>query len=98
MAGRTLADLPNLGPTIVARLRESGITSVGQLARVGPAEAYRRMCVNAGRTLPRCYYLYSLAGALRGTHWSTLTRDEKRRLSLAAEKGGGPRPRKNSRR
>lgn len=84
LKSQPLAGLPNLGVTIVSRLRDSGIVSADQLARVGPAAAYRRLCERAGKRLPQCYYLYSLEGALRGVHWSALTADEKRRLRIAA--------------
>jgi DNA transformation protein len=79
-----VAGLPNLGIKIVSRLRESGIVSTHQLARIGPANAYRRLCERAGKRLPLCYYLYSLEGALRGVHWSALTAEEKQRLRIAA--------------
>jgi len=58
--------------------------SVRQLARIGPANTYRRLCERAGKRLPYCYYLYSLEGALRGVHWSSLTAEEKQRLRIAA--------------
>ncbi len=85
--------LPNLGGTIVSRLRDSGIVSARQLARVGPAAAYRRLCDRAGKRLPLCYYLYSLEGALRGIHWSALTAAEKQRLRIAAGEEPAKRPR-----
>jgi DNA transformation protein and related proteins len=79
-----LSELPNLGKKIVQELRAIGIASVQQLARIGAAAAYHRLCERAGKRLPRCYYLYSLEGALRGIHWSTLGFDEKQRLSAEA--------------
>ncbi|MBX3501233.1 MAG: TfoX/Sxy family DNA transformation protein [Alphaproteobacteria bacterium] len=87
------AGLPNLGIKIVSRLRESGIVSIRQLARIGPANAYRLLCERAGKRLPRCYYLYSLEGALRGIHWSALTSEDKRQLRIAADEQTARRPR-----
>jgi DNA transformation protein and related proteins len=81
-----LLELPNLGEKIVAELRACGIGSRAQLARVGPAQAYVRLCLNAGRRLPRCYYLYSLSAALRGVHWNSLTLEEKRTLCARANR------------
>jgi len=79
-----LAALPNLGPTIIERLAEVGIATVSALERVGPAHAYARMTVAAGRRLPVCYYLYSLEGALQGRDWRMLSSSDKGRLRRAA--------------
>ncbi len=91
---RPLSDLPNLGAKIAARLRDSGIVSTRQLAQIGPPAAYHRLCERAGRRLPRCYYLYSLEGALRGVHWTDLSTEEKRRLGLAVSELSTVRPRR----
>ena len=93
----TLLDLPNLGSKIVSQLRDCGITSVRQLTQIGSANAYRRLCERAGKRLPRCYYLYSLEGALRGIHWSALSADEKRHLCLAADEQAPPSQRRRPR-
>lgn len=77
---RSLAQLPNLGQTVAARLTDAGIRSAQQLARVGPVRAYCRLCERTGRRLPACYYLYSLEGALRGIPWTALSTEDKRRL------------------
>ena len=81
----TLAQLPNLGPTIVGRLVEAGIEDVDNLKRVGPAAAYQRLVRAAGRTLPVCYYLYALEGALSSRDWRSL--DDEEKLSLRASAG-----------
>lgn len=68
-----LEDLANIGPTIARRLRGIGIATRADLAAVGPVEAWRRLMRSMpGRTVPLCYYLYSLEGALRDCHWSEL--------------------------
>jgi DNA transformation protein and related proteins len=92
-----LSECLNLGTKIAAQLRGSGITSIRQLARIGPASAYRRLCRHAGKRLPLCYYLYSLEGALRGIHWSLLSANDKRRLRLAVEEGEQSRSRRRHR-
>jgi len=79
-----LAGLPNLGLTIIQRLAEVGIARLSSLRRVGPAAAYTRMSVAAGRRLPVCYYLYSLEGALQRRDWRTLSSSDKARLRRAA--------------
>lgn len=76
-----LAGLRNLGPTIIRQLAEVEIHSEEDLHSIGPAEAYRRICARSGgRTVPVCYYLYSLEGALRDVHWDDLPADTKARL------------------
>jgi hypothetical protein len=82
----SLADLPNLGPTIVRRLAEIGVKDRKGLARVGPPEAYRRLSAAAGRPLPFCYYLYALEAALRGHDWRMLSNDEKAQLRSAVKR------------
>jgi DNA transformation protein and related proteins len=43
--------------------------TVGDLRSVGAVTAYERICgKHPGETIPVCYYLYSLEGALRGQH------------------------------
>jgi DNA transformation protein len=82
---RPLRDLKNIGPTIEKRLRSVGIETAEQLARVGPVEAWRRLArANPGATVPVCYYLYSLEGALRGVHWDALPASVKSRLRREA--------------
>jgi DNA transformation protein len=83
---RQLRGLKNIGPTIEKRLRDVGIETAEQLARIGPAEAWRRISeANPGATVPVCYYLYSLEGALRGVHWDDLPAAVKRRLRAEAK-------------
>lgn len=73
--------LRNIGPTIARRLREIGVRTRDDLRNVGPAVAYRRLCAaNPGQTIPVCYYLYSLEGALRDQHWDALSPHVKKQL------------------
>jgi DNA transformation protein len=80
-----LSKLMNIGSTVEKRLNEIGVFTRGDLERIGPSVAYRRIKDNyPERTLPRCYYLYSLEGALRGVHWNSLSNAVKRQLSKEA--------------
>jgi DNA transformation protein len=68
-----LRGLTNIGPTIAKRLEAVGVRTVGDLKHVGPAQTYRLVKAHhAGTTVPVCYYLYSLQGALDGVHWDAL--------------------------
>lgn len=76
-----LRGLANIGPTIAERLAEVGVCTVGDLRGLGPAEAFRRVTANnPARTIPVCYYLYALEGALQGIHWNDIPLETKRRL------------------
>jgi len=79
-ANRDLAELKNLGPTIVRKLGEIGMHSENDLRRIGPAQAYLLIQKQEGRKLPVCYYLYSLAGALEDKHWNDLPEKQKKNL------------------
>lgn len=70
----------NVGPTVASRLREIGIHTSDDLHKVGSVTAYRQICECVGRTVPVCYYLYSLEGALRNKHWNSIGSRVKRRL------------------
>jgi DNA transformation protein len=80
-----LSELRNIGTTVERRLNEIGVFTRDDLARIGPSVAYRRMKDNyPDTTLPRCYYLYSLEGALRDVHWASIPDEVKRKLSADA--------------
>ena len=81
-----LARLKNIGPTIERRLNEIGVYTRSDLERIGPAEAYRWICRNhPNQTIPVCYYLYSLQGALMGVHWDKVPKKMKDQLNLEAK-------------
>jgi len=81
-----LAQLKNIGPTVEKRLNAVGIHSRTDLERIGPAEAYKRIrAQNMGGTTPKCYYLYSLQGALMGLHWDDVPETLKAELSAEVE-------------
>lgn len=76
-----LLGLKNIGPTIAARFAAVGIKTVGEVRAIGPAEAYRRVQArHPEMTMPVCYYLYSLQGALQGVHWDALSPATKMKL------------------
>lgn len=80
-----LLGLKNIGPTIAARLRAVGIETLGDLRGIGPAKAYQRVkASHPEATIPVCYYLYSLQGALDGVHWDALAPHVKEQLLLDA--------------
>ena len=80
-----LSALKNIGATVEQRLNEIGVFTREDLQRIGPATAYREMKRNhPDVTLPRCYYLFSLEGALRDVHWDSIPVAAKRRLSADA--------------
>jgi len=81
-----LSRLKNIGPTIEQRLNEIDVYTRADLERVGPVKAYQRICRNhAGRTIPVCYYLYSLQGALMNVHWDKVPEKTKEQLSMEAK-------------
>lgn len=80
-----LTDLLNVGPTIAKRLSAVGVRTPADLRAVGPVETYRRLAAKfSGQTMPVCYYLYSLEGAIRGVHWDDLPAEVKHQLEREA--------------
>ena len=76
-----LSSLKNIGPTIKKRLQEIGINSKSDLKKIGPVMAYQKIqSKNSGKTIPVCYYLYSLQGALEDKHWDDISQKKKREL------------------
>ena len=84
-----LSELKNIGPTIEKRLNEVGIKSKGDLKRIGPAGAYRKIKQRyPDKTIPVCYYLYSFQGALEGKHWDDISERTKQLLLSEIKKIG----------
>lgn len=75
-----MEQLPNIGPTVAARLREAGIETRGDLERCGALEAYRRLRAQPDRSTPVRHYLLGLEAALIGLRVSDLPRA--RRVAL----------------
>lgn len=82
-----LSRLKNIGPTIEKRLNEIDVYTRSDLERVGPVNAYWRICRNyPEQTIPVCYYLYSLQGALTNVHWDKVPKKTKEKLSMEAKR------------
>ena len=63
----------NIGKTIAKRLNEIGVFTLADLAQMTPKVAYQKICDKyPDRTIPKCYYLYSLQGALLDLDWRKL--------------------------
>ena len=76
-----LRGLKNIGPTIADRLETVGLKTVGDLKRIGPAKAFNLVkSTYSDVTIPVCYYLYSLQGALEDKHWDALAASTKNQL------------------
>ena len=73
-----LATLPNIGPTLAAKLRESGITSRDELARLGSVGAMLR--ISRGSKVVHFNMLYALEGAIRGIRWHSIPSEERAKL------------------
>ena len=87
-----LSHLKNIGPTIEKRLNEIGVYTRADLQRLGPAKAYQWICRSyPNQTIPVCYYLYSLQGALKGVHWDKVPKQVKEQLLREAKKKDGRR-------
>lgn len=81
----SLKNAKNIGPTIEKQLNAIGVFSLSDLAGLTPIKAYYEICkMNPGKTLPVCYYLYSLQGALLNLHWNDLPNELKLDLKKQA--------------
>ena len=71
----------NIGPTIEKRLNEIGVFSLADLSETTPVKAYQNICKqHPDKTIPVCYYLYSLQGALLDLNWNDLPEELKSEL------------------
>lgn len=78
-----LQSLKNIGATLAKKLNEIGVQTPADLAETGPVNAYLKMKENSpGKTIPVCYYLYSLQGALLDLHWNDLPGELKEELLM----------------
>ena len=76
-----LSYLKNIGPTIEKRLNEIGVYTKHDLQNIGPVRAYKKIQNKyQDKTIPVCYYLYSLEGALTNTHWDDIPQSRKDEL------------------
>lgn len=71
----------NIGATIEKCLNEIGIFTLADLAEMTSVEAFKRIRENyPGKTIPVCYYLYSLEGVLLDLHWNDIPSELKEEL------------------
>ncbi len=71
----------NIGKTIAQKLNEIGVFTLADLAEMTPKVAYKKICDNyPNKTIPKCYYLYSLQGALLDVDWRKLPDEIKKEL------------------
>jgi DNA transformation protein len=74
----SLKKYKNIGATIEKRLNEIGVNSIDDLAKIGAANAYKKIKENyPDKTLSVCYYLYSFQGALMDMHWDDIPNEIK---------------------
>ena len=79
-----LSALSGLGPKSEERLNVIGIFTREELERVGPVQAYVRLC-EAGERRPSLNFLYAMAGALTNRHWAEIARAERAELLTELE-------------
>ncbi|MCX6099436.1 MAG: TfoX/Sxy family DNA transformation protein [Candidatus Bipolaricaulota bacterium] len=79
-ADETLESLPNVGAEVARRLREVGITSPGELRRLGSVEATARLANVRPEDAPCRSMLSGLEGAIRGVRWHAIPKEERERL------------------
>ena len=73
-----IQNLRNLGPIAAGWLRDAGIRTIPDLARLGPAAAYRLVkCQQPEATLN---LLWALAAGLAGQDWQALSEEQKSAL------------------
>ena len=80
----------NVGPKSAAWLRQIGVRTTEDLARVGPVEAFLK--IKRAGFRPSLNLLYSMAGALADCHWAELPEERKQHLlsTLEAAESANP--------
>ncbi|HEY0179078.1 MAG TPA: TfoX/Sxy family protein [Dokdonella sp.] len=80
----------NVGPKSAAWLRQVGVRTTEDLARIGPVEAFLK--VKRAGFRPSLNLLYSMAGALADCHWAELPEAQKQELLSALESAESANP------
>lgn len=90
MSGRDGNKIRNVGPKSAAWLRQVGVRTTEDLARIGPVEAFLK--VKRAGFRPSLNLLYSMAGALADCHWADLpdARKQELLLTLGAAESANP--------
>ncbi|MET0224915.1 MAG: TfoX/Sxy family protein [Dokdonella sp.] len=84
------AKIRNVGPKSAAWLRQVGVRTTEDLARIGPVEAFLK--VKRAGFRPSLNLLYSMAGALADCHWAELPEGQKQELLSALESAESANP------
>jgi DNA transformation protein len=79
--------LRGLGPKSEQALRAAGITTVGQLRRVGSVRAY--LSVKKHWSKASLKSLWALEGAISGLRWQVVAKEHRLSLLLALEAANG---------
>jgi DNA transformation protein len=84
-----LVDLPNIGETLAAELKQAGITSPTKLRKTGSVRAALRLS-ESGTSICSSK-LYALEGAIRGIRWHSIPPEQRSALwgELMSRKLGG---------
>lgn len=76
-----LKNAKNIGTTIEKYLNEIGIFTLADFAETTSVKAFIKIREqHPEKTIPVCYYLYSLEGALLNLHWNDLPSELKEEL------------------
>lgn len=76
-----LRNAKNIGPTIEKYLNEIGIFTLADLAETTSVKAFMKIREqHPEKTIPVCYYLYSLEGALLNLHWNDISSELKEEI------------------
>ena len=81
--GTNDSKIRNVGPKSAAWLRQVGVRTQEDLARIGPVEAFLK--VKRAGFRPSLNLLYSMAGALADCHWAELPEARKQALLATLE-------------
>ena len=81
-----LRQAKNIGAAIIKCLNEIGVFTLADLEKMTSVEAFKKICGNyPDKTVPVCYYLYSLEGALLNLHWNDTPSELKEELKAKIE-------------
>ncbi|WP_455563531.1 TfoX/Sxy family protein [Akkermansia massiliensis] len=70
-----------MGATIEKCLNEIDVFTLADLEKMTSVEAFKKIRGNyPDKTVPVCYYLYSLEGALLNLHWNDIPSELKEEL------------------
>jgi DNA transformation protein and related proteins len=85
-----MSKIRNVGPKSAAWLRQIGVRTTEDLARVGPIEAFLK--VKRAGFRPSLNLLYAMAGALADCHWADLSEERKQELLSTLESAESANP------